>query len=76
VWGDKPEKWTFKKDEQPDLVFILLGTNDNNAHNNVTAETYTREYIQLIEGVHKTWPNAQIVMIVSSKFPLHFLPFF
>src|SRR5690606_31017052 len=35
TWGDKPEKWNFRKQQPADIVIINLGTNDNNTANGV-----------------------------------------
>ena len=45
-----------------DLVIFYIGTNDNNAHNNVTKATYYNSYINLIEGIHGVWPKAKIIV--------------
>ncbi|KAI1343372.1 SGNH hydrolase-type esterase domain-containing protein [Xylariaceae sp. FL0016] len=64
IWGDNPEPWEFSKQETtPDIVVINLGTNDNNAANNVSTETYVDAYTKLIEGVHGKYPKAQVVVM-------------
>ncbi|KAI1818610.1 Lipase, GDSL-like protein [Poronia punctata] len=64
IWGDEPEPWDFEKMETtPDLVVINLGTNDNNEHNNVSAEAYVDAYTKLIQGVHGKYPKAQVVVM-------------
>lgn len=39
---------------------------DNNTANNVSTTDYYNSYIELIDGIHRTWPNAQIILHVSS----------
>ena len=65
IWGDKPEVWDFSKHLAADIVVINLGTNDNNAANNVTTAGYVAQYTMLVEGIHAVWPKAQIILIVS-----------
>jgi lysophospholipase L1-like esterase len=50
-------------------VVINIGTNDQNAHNNVSAQTYQDNLTRLIQGVHGVWPNAQVVLMVSTARP-------
>ncbi|CAJ2504314.1 Uu.00g117080.m01.CDS01 [Anthostomella pinea] len=62
--ADDPEPWDFSKQETtPDIVVINLGTNDNNAANNVTTETFVDAYTKLIEGVHGKYPKAQVIVM-------------
>jgi hypothetical protein len=67
IYGDKPEVWDFSKHAAADIVVICIGTNDANAHNNVPPEGYVAQYTMFIEGIHTVWPNAQIVLVVSSS---------
>jgi len=73
IWGDNPEWWDFSKQPAADIVLINLGTNDNNAANNVTTDGFVAQYKMLIEGIHTVWPDAQIILIVSPS-PKHFYP--
>lgn len=66
IWGDHPEIWDFSKQPAADIVVIDIGTNDANPSNNVTAEGYQTQYTMLIEGIHGIWPEAQIILQVSS----------
>ncbi|KAI1472530.1 SGNH hydrolase-type esterase domain-containing protein [Daldinia caldariorum] len=64
IWGDHPEPWAFEKQETtPDIVVVNLGTNDNNAANNVSTETYVDAYKNLIRGVHGKYPKAQVIVM-------------
>ncbi|KAI1417412.1 Lipase, GDSL-like protein [Hypoxylon sp. FL1857] len=64
IWGDEPEPWDFEKQETtPDIVIINLGTNDNNAANNVSTATYVDAYTKLIKGVHGKYPKAQVIVM-------------
>ena len=65
IYGEEPEEWDFTKHEAADIVVICIGTNDANAHNNVTAEGYAAQYTMFIAGIHAVWPDAQIVLVVS-----------
>jgi lysophospholipase L1-like esterase len=70
AFGDNPEWWDFSKKPAADIVVINLGTNDNNSANNVTADGYVAQYKMLIEGVHKVYPKAQIILMASCSFYL------
>jgi hypothetical protein len=63
IYGDKPEPWNFKAHTPADLVLINIGTNDGNAHNNVTGARYQASYIDFIAKVHHQYPHAQIVIM-------------
>ncbi|KAL4897132.1 SGNH hydrolase-type esterase domain-containing protein [Aspergillus ambiguus] len=63
IYGDNPPKWNFKKQKPADLVVINIGTNDNNIVNNVSSTNYYNDYIELVGGIHKIWPHAQIVLM-------------
>lgn len=63
--GYQPQLWDFSKHPPADIVIINLGTNDANAVNNVSSVHYTSAYIELIEGVHGVWPDAQVILVVS-----------
>jgi len=63
---ENAEPWDFSKQSAADLVVINIGTNDQNAHNNVSAQTYQDNLTKLIQGVHGVWPNAQVVLMVST----------
>ncbi|KAL5354820.1 hypothetical protein ACLOAV_000911 [Pseudogymnoascus australis] len=62
IYGTNPPLWDFSKHPAADIVVINLGTNDNNTANNVTNEDYYKSYVELVEGVHNVWPNAQIII--------------
>ncbi|KAH8885698.1 SGNH hydrolase [Thozetella sp. PMI_491] len=63
MWGDNPEPWDFSKHPAADLVIINIGTNDQNAHNNVSAVSYIDAYTRLIQGVHGKWPQAKVIVM-------------
>ncbi|KAH8799973.1 GDSL-like Lipase/Acylhydrolase-like protein [Hyaloscypha sp. PMI_1271] len=63
AFGDNPEWWDFSKKPAADIVVLNLGTNDNNSANNVTAEGYVAQYKMLVQGVHKVYPKAQIILM-------------
>ncbi len=65
LYGDNAPDWDFSKHPAADIVVINIGTNDANAHNNVSSTTYVAQYTMLIEGIHAIWPKAQIVLIVG-----------
>ncbi|KAK1142612.1 hypothetical protein N8T08_007416 [Aspergillus melleus] len=62
-YGTHPEKWDFSAHRPADLVVINLGTNDHRDPNNLPGKTFAASYIGLIETVHKTWPEAQVVLM-------------
>jgi hypothetical protein len=76
IVGDKPDTWDFSAHPAADIVVINLGTNDNNTHNNVTSETYVKSYIELIEGVHKVWPKADVICMVCPSLTRIYFPSF
>ncbi|KAI6712302.1 acetylxylan esterase [Diplocarpon mali] len=63
LYGDKPIPWDFQRHPAADIVVINLGTNDNNSANNVGVVNFYNSYVQLVEGVHQTWPEADIVIM-------------
>ncbi|GAB7346695.1 hypothetical protein MBLNU459_g1814t2 [Dothideomycetes sp. NU459] len=63
IYGDNPPNWNFAAHPAADITLINLGTNDNNTANNVTSEQFYNSYVELIAGVHKVWPNTQIIII-------------
>lgn len=63
---ENAEPWDFSTQPAADLVVINIGTNDQNAYNNVSAQTYQDSLTRLIQGVHGVWPNAQVVLMVST----------
>jgi hypothetical protein len=67
LYGDNPEWWDLSKKPAADIVVINLGTNDNNSATKVTADGYEAQYKMLVEGVHKVYPSAQIILMV--KYP-------
>jgi len=48
-------------------VVINIGTNDQNAANNVSTATYIDALTKIIQGVHGKWPKAQVIVMV--RFP-------
>lgn len=62
---DNPEPWDFKKHPAADIVVINIGTNDQNAANNVSTATYIDALTKIIQGVHGKWPNAEVIVMVS-----------
>ncbi|POS72715.1 acetylxylan esterase [Diaporthe helianthi] len=60
---EKAEPWDFSKQSAADLVVINIGTNDQNPHNNISAQTYQDNLTRLIQGVHGVWPNAQVILM-------------
>lgn len=65
IYGDNPPKWNFAAQRPADLVVINIGTNDNNPANNVSSTDYYNDYITLVGNIHKIWPKADIVLMVS-----------
>jgi hypothetical protein len=49
-------------------VVINIGTNDNNPTNNVSSTDYYNDYVTLVGNIHRIWPKADIVLMVSSSF--------
>ncbi|KAL9623428.1 MAG: hypothetical protein Q9160_002321 [Pyrenula sp. 1 TL-2023] len=68
LYGDNPPEWNFAAHSAADLVVINIGTNgfgdppNNNTVNNVSTTDYYNSYIELIDGIHRTWPDAQIIL--------------
>lgn len=65
IYGDKPDNWDFKKQQPADLVIINIGTNDNNTANGLQPSQYVAAYKDLLTQVHKVWPKANIICMVS-----------
>ncbi|OOF91404.1 hypothetical protein ASPCADRAFT_518627 [Aspergillus carbonarius ITEM 5010] len=63
TYGDHPEKWNFSSRPPADLVVIDLGTNDRRPQNNIPGSTFYDSYVDLVNSVHDTYPNAQIVIM-------------
>ena len=61
--SDNPEPWDFSKQPAADIAVIMIGTNDNNEHNNVSTTAYIDALTKIIQGVHGKWPNAQVVVM-------------
>jgi hypothetical protein len=59
----EPELWDFAAHPSADIVIIHLGTNDDNKHNNVTAETFYKTYVDFVEKVHNVWPKSQLILV-------------
>ena len=63
IYGDNPPNWDFSAHPAADITLINLGTNDNNTANNITTQQFVESYTELIQGVHRVWPNTQIICI-------------
>jgi len=57
------ELWDFSKHDPADLVFINIGTNDNNEQFNVTKAELGKSYTAFIQKIHDIWPKAQIIIM-------------
>jgi hypothetical protein len=64
IFGDDPEPWNFTAHRAADLVIINLGTNDGGPPNNIPGNEFYKNYVEMVEEVHRGWPNAQIVLMV------------
>lgn len=67
--ADNPEPWDFTKEKPADLVIINIGTNDQNSANNVSAPVYADALTKLVQGVHGKYPDAQVIVMVSTPLP-------
>ncbi|KAK3336650.1 Lipase, GDSL-like protein [Cercophora scortea] len=63
AYGDNPEPWDFSKRPAADIVVINIGTNDQNAANNVSSTVYIDALTKIIQGVHGKWPKAQVIVM-------------
>ncbi|PWY75458.1 acetylxylan esterase [Aspergillus heteromorphus CBS 117.55] len=61
TYGNNPQKWNFSAHPPADLVIIDLGTNDQ--RNNVSGSDFYDSYTALINSVHDTYPQAEIVLM-------------
>ncbi|KAK3694801.1 SGNH hydrolase-type esterase domain-containing protein [Podospora appendiculata] len=63
AYGDNPEPWDFSKRPAADIVVINIGTNDQNAANNVSTTVYIDALTKIIQGVHGKWPKAHVIVM-------------
>ncbi|KAL4926379.1 SGNH/GDSL hydrolase family protein [Aspergillus undulatus] len=63
IYGENPPDWDFGAQQPADLVVIHIGTNDNNPAINVPAADYFKDYVKLVDDIHRIWPDAQIVLM-------------
>lgn len=59
-----PEKWNVSAEQPADLVLIQMGGNDHRAPNEIPGRNFYSAYIDLIEDIHRTWPNAIVLLVV------------
>ncbi|KAJ5888721.1 CAZyme family CE2 [Penicillium taxi] len=64
TYGDDPEIWDVKTKQPADLVVIQMGGNDFRHPNDVSGRDFYHAYVEFIEDLHSTWPNA-VVLLVS-----------
>lgn len=50
-------------------MVINIGTNDQNAANNVSAAAYIDALTKIIQGVHGKWPKAQVIVMAGCPHP-------
>lgn len=78
MYGGEPEEWDVTAEQPADLVIIQMGGNDHRHPNEIPGENFFDGYIEVIEDVHKAWPDASIVIMVrtilllNSIFPAHY----
>ncbi|KAE8353106.1 SGNH hydrolase-type esterase domain-containing protein [Aspergillus coremiiformis] len=63
AYGDNPESWSFTAHRAADLVIINLGTNDGADKNKIPSDSYYQSYVEMVDEVHRVWPNAQVVLM-------------
>ncbi|KKK18229.1 hypothetical protein ARAM_002979 [Aspergillus rambellii] len=63
AYGDNPEPWNFTSQQSADLAVIDLGTNDARYPNEIPGDHFVSSYVELINTVHKVWPEAQVVLM-------------
>lgn len=64
IYPEEPEIFDNSAEQPADLVLIQMGGNDFRHPNEIPGRNFYHAYVELIEDIHKTWPNA-IVLIVS-----------
>lgn len=64
MYGGEPEEWDVTAEQPADLVIIQMGGNDHRHPNEIPGENFFDGYIEVIEDVHKHWPDASIVIMV------------
>ena len=60
----EPEIWDNSAQQPADLVLIQLGGNDYRPPNEIPGRNFYDAYLDLIEDIHGTWPNAIILIVV------------
>ncbi|OJJ00844.1 hypothetical protein ASPVEDRAFT_40356 [Aspergillus versicolor CBS 583.65] len=65
MYGHEPEEWDVTAEQPADLVIIQMGGNDHRHPNEIPGENFYDGYIEVIEDVHKHWPDASIVIMTQ-----------
>ncbi|KAL4884840.1 SGNH hydrolase-type esterase domain-containing protein [Aspergillus karnatakaensis] len=65
MYGREPEEWDVSAEQPADLVIIQMGGNDHRHPNEIPGEEFYQNYIDVIENVHKHWPDAEIVIMTQ-----------
>lgn len=60
------EVWDNNAEQPADLVVIQLGGNDHRHPNEIPPENFYHAYIELINDIHATWPNARVIVMVCN----------
>ncbi|KAL4907761.1 hypothetical protein BDW74DRAFT_148067 [Aspergillus multicolor] len=65
MYGHEPEEWDVTAEQPADLVIIQMGGNDHRHPNEIPGENFFQGYVDLIENIHKHWPDASIVIMTQ-----------
>ncbi|KAJ9289391.1 CAZyme family CE2 [Paecilomyces variotii] len=63
MYGGEPEEYDVKAEQPADLVIIQMGGNDHRPPNEIPGDKFAEAYIDMIEDIHKVWPQAVVVLM-------------
>lgn len=60
------EKFDNSAEQPADLVIIQMGGNDYRHPNEIPGRDFYHAYVDMIEDIHSTWPNAVVLIMVRT----------
>lgn len=64
MYGNDPEEYDVSSKQPADLVVLQFGGNDWRDPNNVPGRDFYHAYVDLIDDIHSTYPNAVVLVLV------------